>query len=153
MTPEEHGEILAVLTRVEKHMAELSRHADRTNQNLDVLRHEHMRLMASVGSLHHEVGGLKDRMDRHGKRLRLIEERTQVQRPQSDPDITGQIMIDAALLEAENKRLSAEATQRRDSGIWWKRQTALWIVAGLGALAMVLMTSVGSLIFWLLTRR
>ena len=146
MSPEEEGKLIAILS-------EIDRKVSLGNSNLDLLRHEQMRTMAAVGLLHNDVRDVRARLERHGKRLRSLEDA--VNKPAPDSETTGRhhVLDEQAIMRHRLDSLVEVQAERRQDSIWWKRQTRLWVVAVAGAVAMALLTGAGSLIFWLLTRR
>lgn len=139
MTPEQEGKLLSDI-------GALVRGQDRQNHNADLLRHEVRLLRDEQRTNHAQVTG---RLDKHGKRIKALEDK--MNHPADDRDVTGNYHVDFALIQAEHQRIAEAERLRRSESIFAKRQTKVWIVGAFGALAMMALSAVGTIIFWLLT--
>lgn len=106
-------------------------------------------ILRELGALHRKVDTLqatsttlltevlhdKERSNRHARRLRKLEvasEKSPAVDYQSDrSEITG---------THELAEIQQHIRERRDSGIWWKRQRWVWAMAAAGALALATLT-------------
>lgn len=87
----------------------------------------------------------KLRLDRHGRDIRAIKQHLEWNDEEMDTGQHQVVDLKRALAEKE-----AEIKARRDSGIWWKRQKWQWLIAALGAIALVgITTTLGVLGFFI----
>lgn len=87
----------------------------------------------------------KLRLDRHGRDIRAIKQHLEWSDEEMDTGQHQVVDLKRALAEKE-----AEIKARRDSGIWWKRQKWQWLIAALGAIALVgITTTLGVLGFFI----
>lgn len=109
------------------------------------LRMEINSLRSDVQEVATEQRLQKLRLDRHGRDIHAIKRHLEWHDDDMD---TGQHQVadlQRALQQKEN-----ELKERRDSGIWWKRQKWQWLVAALGAIALVgITTTLGVLGFFI----
>lgn len=126
----------------------LLREFARLNANIGLLRHDQQN---NTNEMRAGLAAVTSRLDKHGRRIKALEDK--LDHPADDADTTGKYQIDVEMLRHEQQRLMKEQERRTESGIWWKRQTVMWLVGGVGALVMALLTGAGGLIVWALTRK
>jgi len=106
------------------------------------MRQEHRELAARYEStaLRHEL-----RLDRHGQRLKKLENRLDFAQDEMDTGTHQIADLQRALADKQN-----EINERKADSIWWRRQKWQWLVAALGALALVgITTTLGVLGFFI----
>lgn len=93
-------------------------------------------LTNAIAELRSEVESIRSRVARHG---REIKELKLLAKYEGEPD-TGQHNVDDLKREVERVRAEREAErhQKEADGVWWKRQIVVWVVAAVGAIALML---------------
>jgi len=118
-------------------------------EELATVRSEMRRGQAETNT---RLSALEERVDKHGRRVRSIEQK--IAHQPDERDVTGSFpALDVALLQARQAQLDEAERVRRSESLWGKRQLKVWMVGALGALGMALLSGAGAVIFWALTHR
>lgn len=112
------------------------------------LRLETHQLRTELREVATEQRLMKMRLDRHGRDIREL--KTRLEWDGEEEMDTGQHQVDDLKRHLAVKE--AELKDRRDSTIWWKRQKWQWLVGAIGALVMLVVAALGSVIWFLVQR-
>lgn len=113
------------------------------------LRLEVHQLRADMNELSTEQRLMKLRIDRHGRDIREIKQRIDWGDGDHLAD-TGQHQVEDLRRHLAAKE--AELQGHKDSGMWWRRKKREWIVAFLGAAAMLVLGAFGTVTWFFITR-
>lgn len=112
------------------------------------LRIELHQLRADMNELSTEQRLMKLRLDRHGRDIREIKQR--IEWGDESHSDTGQHQVEDLRRHLAAKE--AELSERKDSGMWWRRKKREWLVAALGALVMLTIGGFGTITWFFITR-
>lgn len=98
-------------------------------------------LSARTADLENDRDNIHERMDHHGYAIVAIKRRLRngSDDPEMDTGTFDLVAIQKRLVDQEKKRADSERVRAEDQ-VWWKRSIIMWLVGGLGALAMMLLT-------------
>lgn len=106
------------------------------------LRIELHSVRADMHEIKTEQRLMKLRQDRHGRLIREIQERININ-DGAEMD-TGQHQI-----EDLRRHLELKDEERRNSSIWWRQKKREWAVAAIGAMAVLFLGGMGTLAWWM----
>lgn len=124
---------------------ERDKHEGNTIANLRIELHS---VRADMHEIKTEQRLMKLRQDRHGRMIRELQERVNLN-DGAEMD-TGQHQIEDLRRHLEVKE--AELSQHRNSSIWWRQKKREWLATALGAFAALLLGAFGTFIWWIFNK-